>query len=109
MTCGGIVAVVAAAAAVVAVDAEIMIDQNVGVPILLAPYFSIVAIPLSLDHDFLRIETAAAVPADHLLPGAPFLQIQHQPSHLELIEIAAAGGHWVLQRTVALAADCVGN
>lgn len=115
MTCGGIVVVVAAAA-VAAVDAEIMIDQNFGVPFLLTQDFSSFVVPASLDQDFSMTATAAvavaAVHADHLSLGVPTLQVQHHLSLLELVEIAvaaAAAGCCEEQRTVALAADHVGN
>ena len=92
-----------------------MTDQNVGVPFLLAPNFSLPAfavVPFSLDQDFSMTASAAgAAGADHLSPEAPILQVQHHPSPLALIDIAAAAaaGCCEEQRTVALAADYVGN
>ncbi len=94
-----------------------MIDQKVGVPVLLAANFSlsvVAAVPFLLVANFAMTATAAAVAvavgADHLSPGAPTLQVQHHLCLLELIEIAAAAaGCCEEQRTVALAADHVGN
>ena len=92
-----------------------MTDQNVGVPFLLAPNFSLPAfavVPFSLDQDFsMSASAAGAAGADHLSPEAPILQVQHHPSPLALIDIAAAAaaGCCEEQRTVALAADYVGN
>lgn len=94
-----------------------MTDQNFEVPFLLVLDFSsieVVAVLASLDQDFSMTATAAVaaavVHADHLSLVAPTLQVQH---HLSLLEIAvaaaAAAEHCEEQRTVALAADHVGN
>jgi hypothetical protein len=89
-----------------------MTDQNFEVPFLLVLDFSsieVVAVLASLDQDFSMTATVAAavVHADHLSLVAPTLQVQH---HLSLLEIAvAAAEHCEEQRTVALAADHVGN